>query len=123
MFARCVSVFASVRTRLKGKCCHAVRHMLLFMAPVGKSQLLPRFLVQSASFGELQICQNRSKSFWRRSPVLVLDTRVRNVPEPDVALRSQHVLLCFKLSSHDRRQALRTEALICVACAKLKFRG
>ena len=29
--------------------------------------------VQSARFGELGRCQNWSKSFWRHSPVLVLD--------------------------------------------------
>ena len=32
-----------------------------------------RPVVQSACFGELEACQNWSKSFWRRSPVLVLD--------------------------------------------------
>ena len=30
-------------------------------------------VVQSARFGELEPCQNWSKSFWRHSPVLVLD--------------------------------------------------
>ena len=30
-------------------------------------------VVQSARFGELATCQNWSKSFWRHSPVLVLD--------------------------------------------------
>ena len=30
-------------------------------------------VVQSARFGKPETCQNWSKSFWRRSPVLVLD--------------------------------------------------
>ena len=43
----------------RGSVCAGV----LFVGPV----------IQSARFAELETCQNWSKSFWRHSPVLVLD--------------------------------------------------
>ena len=55
----CVPGVVVLRWQARGSVCAGV----LFVGPV----------VQSARFGELETRQNWSKSFWRHSPVLVLD--------------------------------------------------
>ena len=73
-------------------------------------------VVQSARSGKLETCQNWSNSFWRHSPVLVLDACCKRVK----------VGFCCRCSSLDDFEFV--ASLLCVAGAALssvlvEFRG
>ena len=82
---------------------------VLFVGPV----------VQSARFGELETCQNWSKSFWRRSPVLVRVACCKRVkvgfPDRCSSLDDFEfvaILLCVLVEYRGRRSTLEVFAQI-----------